>query len=105
MPEDSPRQGVRRAKCGAQNPHDAPACQSCGAGLSPTAQEQKRVRPVPRLLLSLLVGFLVLVISACVSFWQFCGSAIRIPQELTLRRIAEVGEAIEAYRHAKHVLP
>ena len=105
MPEDSATQEVQCAKCGAKNPRDATACQSCGAGLLATGQEQQRVPLVPRLLVSLVVGLLVLILSTYLAFGQFCASAIRYPQSLTLERIGRLGEAIEAYRQEKHILP
>ena len=70
-----------------------------------TEQEQRRVRLVPRLLVSLVVGLLILAVSAYLAFQDYCDSAIRTPQRTALEDIAEVGEAIEEYRQEKHVLP
>ena len=62
---------------------------------------------MPRLLVSLLLGLLVLGISTYVAFRQFCGPGlvIRDHQRLSLRNIGEVDEAIETYRQEKHALP
>ncbi len=105
MPEDSAGQGVPCAKCGTRNPRDAAACLYCGAGLLATAGEQRRVPVVPRLLVSLGVGLLVLLISAFVAYGQYCASAIRYLQDFTLVDIGRVAETVEAYRQEKHVLP
>lgn len=68
-------------------------------------EDKERVPLVPRLVVSLVVGLLVLLISLGVAFGQFCRSAIRYTQSLTLTDIGEVREAVEADRQEEGVLP
>ena len=66
---------------------------------------QDRVPLLPRLLISLVVGLVVLTISFVVAWRQYSEVAVHLHQSWTLGDIWEIQKAIDAYRQEKHALP
>jgi hypothetical protein len=93
-------------KCRTRNPDTATQCLFCGAPLTLTPSPEPRPLALgPRLLASLAAGSLILLIVIAVSYQQYCGSAIRYDQRLTLESIARVVDALQDYQGERHTLP
>jgi hypothetical protein len=105
-PAEPDNQFVQCAKCGTRNPAEVTQCLGCGEPLAPPAAAALTRMPRRwRLLVSGLIGVLVFGIGCEVGYRQYCSSAVRYDQSLTLRDIDRGVKAIEAYREEHHALP
>ena len=110
VPED---RTPRCAKCGTANPPEVAECLYCGellVGGRPVKPGARRGARLVVLLLTLLcavaVGVLVFIVSRDAAYDQFRRSyLVRRPGYYTLRSMAGVREAIEAYRREHQALP
>jgi len=110
VPED---RTPRCAKCGTANPPEVAECLYCGellVGGRPVKPGARRGARLVVLLLKLLcavaVGVLVFIVSRDAAYDQFRRSyLVRRPGYYTLRSMAGVREAIEAYRREHQALP
>ena len=63
------------------------------------------MRPLPRLLLSLLVGLVVSGISGEIAYQQYLNSGYWLPRDITMQDMARLSRAVDAYRQERHALP